>query len=309
MGKKQEVYEVIVIGTGPAGISASIYTSRAKLSTLIIGKPEEGALYKAKLVENYFGFAKGVGGKTIVEDAMKQTQRFGTKFVRGEAVNATKGDDGTFTVKMEDGTLFLGKNLIITTGKAYKILGAPNEEKLSGKGVHYCATCDGYAYQKKKVVVVGHSNLAAEEATVLQAYTKDITIVSNGLDFSMSDFMLKQLKKNKVVMRKDKIKDVVGTKKLEGLALADGSTLKCDGAFMALGRVSATSFATKLGITTKNNDIVIDRDGHTDVEGVFAGGNCTGGNAQAANSVGEGANAALSVIKKAKGMASYIDYD
>ena len=170
-------YDVLVIGTGPAGISAAIYTSRAKLSTLLIGKPQDGALYKARIIANYFGFDKDIGGKDIIERSMRQAQRFGTEFYEGEVVNALE-KDRIFTIKMADGKKFMAKNLIIATGMAYKLAGIENEDKLSGNGVHYCSTCDGYAYQKKKVAVVGHSNLAAEEAISLLSYTKDITIFS-----------------------------------------------------------------------------------------------------------------------------------
>lgn len=304
----KEVYDTIVIGTGPAGISASIYTARANLKTLLLGRPKEGALYKAHVVANYFGFDKDISGSELVERAMQQTQRFGTKFIECEVVSAL-GDYGSFTVKTADGKQFIGKTLIITSGKSYKILGAENEKELSGNGIHYCATCDGYFYKKKKVIVVGHGNLAAEEAMTLSSYTNDITIFSNGLDFQFSDFFQKELKKMKIALRKEKIKRFLGKKELEAVELGNGETLKVDGVFMALGRVSAINFATKLGITTKNTDILIDRDGATNVEGVFAGGNCTGGNAQAANSVGEGTNAALSVIKKLKGLTNYIDYN
>ena len=203
--KSKNDYDVIVIGAGPAGMSASIYTSRAKLKTLLIGKPKEGALYKAHIVANYFGFAKPPTGKKIVEDSMKQTQGFGTFFVEGEVTNSTKEKE-VFKIKLENGKIYTGKNIIITTGKSYKILGAKNEEALSGKGVHYCATCDGYYYQNKKIIIVGHSNLAAEEALGMLSYTKDITIFSNGLEFDFSEFLGKQLKKNKITMRKEKIK-------------------------------------------------------------------------------------------------------
>jgi len=305
---KKEGFDVIIIGTGPAGISAAIYTARAKLKTLLLGKPEDGALYKAKIIANYFGFAKEIGGKEIIERSMIQAQRFGTKFISGEVVNTLKEKKG-FLIKMADGKQFLGKNLIIATGKAYKMLGAENEEALSGNGVHYCVTCDGYYYNKKKVAVIGHSNLAAEEALGLLRYTKDITIFSNGLKFDISPFLKKELKKDKIILREEKVKKFVGKKALEKLELEKGEQIKFDGVFMALGRISALNFATKLALKIKDNDIVINRDGITSVENVYAAGNCTGGNAQAANSVGEGCNAAMTIIKKQKGVATYIDYD
>jgi thioredoxin reductase (NADPH) len=305
---KKKVYDVIIIGTGPAGISASIYTSRANLSTLLIGKPQDGALYKAHVVANYFGFDKDISGKDLIMCAVRQTQRFGTELLQAEVVSALK-DKKLITIKMADGKKIQAKYIIIATGKSYKILGAKNEEKLSGKGVHYCATCDGYYYKKKNIVVVGHGNLAAEEAMTMYSYTPNITLISNGLDFKLSPFFTKELKKKKIALRKEKIKKLIGTKELTGIELYNGETIKADGAFMALGRVSAINFATKLGIVTKNNDIIIDRDGKTNVEGVYAGGNCTGGNAQAANSVGEGCNAALTIIKKIKGTGTYIDYN
>ncbi len=304
---KTSLYDCVIIGAGPAGISAAIYTSRAKLRTLLIGKYKEGALYKAHIVANYFGFDKDVTGPDIVERAVRQAQRFGTEVLEDEVVNMTKEKD-VFTVKTANSFYVTSKTVIIATGTAYKIAGAKNEQALSGKGVHYCAVCDGYWYKQKKIAVLGAANHAAEEAITLLSYTKDITIFSNSIPFAIAPALRQHLEKNAVQFRTDKIVSFEGNKQLESVVLENGTKEHYDGVFVALGVTTALNFATKLGLRTEKNYLVIDRDGKTSADGVFAGGNCTGGNAQAANSVGEGCNAALSVIKYLRGVDVYIDY-
>ncbi len=306
MLESQEPYDSIIIGTGPAGISAGIYTGRAKLKTLIIGKPEEGHLYKAHIIENYFGFLTGSGAE-LMEIGIKQAQNFGCEFLRGEVTNAVKENE-IFKVRVDNGKEYFGKSLIITTGTAYKQSGLKNEKELSGKGVHYCGVCDGYFYKNKKIAVIGNANHAADEAITLLSYSKDITIFSNGKKFDTSQALMDYLKKNNVKLSEEKVISLEGKSQLESLVFENGKRLKFDGVFMALGITTALSFSTKLGLAIEKNYLIIDRDGKTNIPGVFAAGNCTGGNSQAAVSVGEGCNAAISVIKFLKGVSVYIDY-
>jgi thioredoxin reductase len=168
--------------------------------------------------------------------------------------------------------------------------------------------CDGYPYKNKKVAVIGNGNHAAEEAIELLALTKDVTVISNGKEFEISNELMKECEKGKVKFSKDKVAEFKGEKWLEGVVMKDGSTAKYDGVFLALGGVTSLTFAQKLALdTTPEGFLVIDKDGKTAIEGCYAAGGCTGGNQQIAKSAGEACNAAIAVIKRVKGLENYSD--
>lgn len=302
------MYDVIIIGAGPAGLGAAIYTGRGKLSTLVIGDSHKSMLSKAHSVGNFFGFAKDIPGEQLINLGIEQAKRFGATFVVAEAINAKK-EDNIFYVKCDNREQYQSKVLIIATGRAFRLANIKHEKDLTGKGVHYCVTCDGYFYEGKKVCVIGHGNNAAEEALELLAYTKDVAIISNGHEFEFSPEIKKLIEQKNIKLQKDRITEFYGVEKLEGLILPDGSRLQYDGAFIGLGTTSALNFATKLGLETEGNIVVVDKDSRTNLEGVYACGDCIGGNAQAAKSIGEGCNAAISAIKFLSGSNIYIDYD
>lgn len=302
------MYDVIIIGCGPGGIGAAIYTARGKLSTLVIGDPTKSMLSKAHSVGNVFGFAQDVPGKHIMDVGIEQAKRFGATFIVAEVINAKK-QDNVFYVKCDNREQFESKTLIIATGRAFKMANIKHEKDLTGKGVHYCVTCDGYFYEGKKVCVVGHGNNAAEEALELLAYTKDVTLISNGHEFEFSAELKKLIEQKNIKMQRDRVVEFYGVEKLDGLMLSNGTKIPFDGVFIGLGSTSALNFATKLGLETASNIVVVDKDGKTNLEGVYACGDCIGGNAQAAKSIGEGCNAAISAIKFLSGSNIYIDYD
>lgn len=298
------MYDVIIIGCGPAGLSAAIYTTRSQLKTLILGSKEQSMLWKAHFIQNYFGAE--AEGKDMLEKGINQAKKLGAEVIDANVVSAKNADD-KFVVTTSDNKDYEAKTIIIATGTACEPAGIKNEKELVGKGVSYCAICDGFFYKDKKIAVVGNGDFAAHEAIELLSFTKDITVFSQGKDWEMSDEFKKALEKNKVDLRKDKIIEFAGKNALEGVMINDKQE-KFDGVFVAMGTATALSFAQKLGIQIKNNSIVIDRDGKTNVDGVFAAGNCTGCNPQVAVDVGEGCNAGLSVIKHVKGKDMHVDY-
>lgn len=304
-------YDCVIVGAGPAGITAAIYLARAQLRCLVIGKWKLGNLYKAHIVGNYPGFPKDVSGAFIIEEMIKQGQRFGAEFLEEEIINATKKSDKNFVVKTDTTKEFNAKTLILCPGKAYKMSNVKNEKELTGKGVSYCVTCDGLFFKDKKVAVLGSKNLAAGEALELLTYTKDITIFTNGREPEINEILVKELKKNKVNIKKEKVVEFkVGVNGfLEYLVFDNGEREKFDGVFIALGTTSALNFATKLGLDVVDTNLKIDLDGKTNSVGIWAAGDCTGSNAQAAVSAGQGCNAAISVIKYLKGKNVYLDYD
>ncbi len=304
-------YDCIIVGAGPAGLTAAIYLARAQISCLVIGKWKLGNLYKAHIVGNYPGFSKDVSGAFIIEETIKQGQRFGAEFLEEEIINAEKKGDKNFVVMTDTTKEFKAKTLILCPGKAYKMSNVKNEKDLTGKGVSYCVTCDGILFKDKKVAVLGSKNLAAGEALQLLTYTKDITVFTNGREPEITDILMKEVQKNKINLRKEKVIEFkTGSNGfLEYLIFENGEMDKFDGVFIALGTTSALNFATKLGLEVEDTNLKVDKNGKTNLEGVWAAGDCTGSNAQAAVSTGDGCNAAISLIKYLKGKNVYLDYD
>lgn len=315
MANSDSQFDVVVIGAGPAGMSAAVFTARANLKTLVIGDPEKSQLITAAEVGNYlFGDAKS--GRELLDEGVVQIEKYGVALVVNEVVHIAKEHTGNLKVKTADAKEYTAKAVVIAIGVSYVKSGIKNEKELSGKGVHYCVACDGYFYKDKKVLVVGNGNYAAEEAIELLAYTGDITIISNGRDFSISPELMAGLQKGSVKLRKDKAlefaKDVssaaAATKSKLVVVFKDSSKEEFDGAFIALGAASTVGFANKLGLELdKEGFIVIDKNGTTSVENVYAAGSCTGGTFQMAKSVGEGCSAAISIIKKLRGLDTYSD--
>lgn len=298
------MHDTIIIGIGPAGLSAAIYCSRAGLKTILIGEQKKSSLRKAAAIENYFGITSS-SGKNILSTGIKQAERFGTTIVEDEVVNIKQAEN-EFIVKTSKGKQHSGKTIIFATGIPACNSGIQNEEKLTGRGVHYCAVCDGFFYKNKKIAVVGNGNFAAEQAIELMAYTKDVSIISNGKKFEINKKYSEALKKNRIKLIDTKINSFEGGKKLERIKTAHGD-LKFDGVFMGIG-CSAMSFAQRFGIETKGNSIVVDNAGKTNVPGIYAAGACTGAISQVSVAVGEGCKAAISVIKQIRGKAEYMDY-
>jgi thioredoxin reductase (NADPH) len=300
-------YEVIVIGCGPAGLSAAIYLGRAKVKTLLVGKSERSQLVKAHNIENYFGFPLGIPGKELLARGIRQAKKFGVTIVQREVVNADKTATG-FTVKLGNGERHSAKILIIATGTPIKLSGIRNESELTGKGVHYCVECDGAFYKDKKVAVVGNGNHAAEDALDLCVFTKKVSIISNAEGFSFSPEMEEQLKKRNIRLIDARVIEFSGKKFLESVLLENNKKIAFNGVFMACGTASALDFAAKLGLEIQDNILVIDKNNMTNVEGIFAAGNCCGKCRQVAKNVGDGCNAAVNAIRYLRHRQFYVDY-
>lgn len=303
------MYDILIIGGGPAGLSASIYGARAQLKTAVFGDPAKGNLHKAHLISNYFGFPKGISGADLCAIGLAQAKSFGAEHFENEIIDISIGDDLTFTVKDDKNRQYSSKTLILATGQSFTLSGIKNEKELTGKGVSYCVTCDGFFFRGKKVVVIGNGNYAGEEALQLLAYTKDITILSHGRDFSFSEEISRELTAAGLkTQRTERIKEITGEGRAEKLIFSDGVEMPVEGVFMAAGVAGATAFAKKLGLETAGNYIKIDQEGKTNLPGIFAAGDCTGSPAQVASSVGAGCNAALSAIKLLRGAQVYVQY-
>lgn len=280
------MYDVIILGAGPAGVSASLYTKRANKKTLIIyGKFSN--LNKAEKIDNYYGFENGISGKELYEAGIKQAKNIGVETVEEEMLKIDI-NDGFFTVST-DTNKYEGKSIIIAIGAKKNTLNIDGIEKLEGKGVSYCAICDGFFYRNKDVVVIGSGNYAVSETNDLINIANKITILTNGEKAP-------EVRADNVEIVTKNIKEISGEDRVEEVRFNDDTAIKADGVFIAQGTAGATELAKKLGLILKNGKIVVDENMKTNIDGIYACGDCTGGLLQVSKSVYEGTKAGLAVV-------------
>lgn len=300
-------YDVIIIGAGPAAQQAGLFLGRAKARTLLIGDPAKSELAHGKIIGNLFGAPDDPTGLMLLTNGIAHLKRCGVETRVGEAVDLAQAEGG-FTVTTADLEKSSAQAVIIATGQKIPTAGIRGEKDFLGRGVHTCVACDGPFFKGKVTAVAGNGSHAAEEALELSAHAAKVTIYSQGMPWEMSDALMAQLKGKGIAMEDKRIAAVEGEGgRVARLVLSGKSEIPCDGVFLATGSAGGVTFANKLGLAMEGNFIKTDRDGKTNVDGVWAAGAVTGGNAQIAKSVGEGCNAAISVIRKLKGMESYTD--
>ena len=280
------MYDVAVIGSGPAGITAAIYAKRRNLSTLVISKGN-GALEKAKKIDNYYGFANGVSGKKLYENGLDQAVNLGVEIVQDEVINIELKDNFTIeTVNSKYDT----KSVILATGVNRNIPNIKGIKEFEGKGISYCAICDSFFYKEKDVAVLGEGNYAIHEFETLKPIANSVTILTNG-------GKIVQNRSNGVVVNEKKIKEFRGTNKLEEVEFEDDTKQKINGVFIAVGTASSTDIARRIGARIENNNIVVNENMETSVPRLYACGDCTGGILQISKAIYEGTKAGLAVLK------------
>ena len=286
------MYDVIILGAGPAGISASLYTKRANLKTLILYNDESG-LEKASLIENYYGFKNGITGEELYNTGMEQAKNIGVEVLKEEVVKIENNIEhfNVVTTKNEYQT----KNLILATGNKKNRPKIKGIEKFEGKGVSYCAICDGFFYRNRSVAVLGSGNYAISETNELINIADNITILTNGKEAP-------EFRADNVKVDTKEIEEIDGEDKVEEVKFKDGTTIKTDGIFVAEGVAGSSEFAKKLGIITQKDKIVVNENMETNIKGIYACGDCTGGLLQVSKAVYEGAKAGLEVIKRQRGI-------
>lgn len=278
--------DVIIIGAGPAGISASLYTKRANLNTLVISN-KTGALLKTDKIENYYGFPEAVSGKELRIRGIDGAKRLGVEFTSGEVVSL--GYDGNFIVTTTDNE-YSAKALLLATGSrriAPKISGIENFE---GKGISYCAICDAFFFRGKNVAVLGAGDYALHESEVLFNVANSVTVLTNG-EKAAADFP------ENISVITEKIDSFEGNSKIENIKFADGKNMNVDGIFVAYGVAGSAALAKKLGAVTNGNNIRVDENMQTSIKGLYAAGDCTGGLLQISKAVYEGAKAGTEIVK------------
>ncbi len=305
-------YDVIVIGSGPAGYTAALYTSRAFLKTLVVsGLQPGGQLTTTTEVDNYPGFPKGILGPQLMMDMKAQVERFGTEIKSEIVKTVTKKSDREFVVTTE-GASYSGKTVIIATGASAMYLGLPSETKLAGKGVSACATCDGFFFRGKEVVVIGGGDTAMEEATFLTTFATKVTIIHRRDEFRASAIMLDRARKNpKITFLTNKVvEEILGETSVSGVRLKDAktgevSTLDTQGVFLAIGHTPNTGFLKNVIDLDEKGYVMVQRAATaldvqtaTSVSGIFAAGDCVDPRyRQAIVAAGQGCMAAMDAQK------------
>ena len=271
---------LLILGTGIAGCTAAIYAARANISPLVISGPEEGGqLTLTTGVENFPGFPDGVQGPELVQLARKQAERFGARFIIDIATGFEQAPGG-LQLTFSSGQKVQAKALIIATGASARWLGVPGEEQYKGRGVTTCATCDGFFFRGKEVIVIGGGDSAMEEATFLTKFATKVTVIHRRESLRASKIMQERAQQNPKIsfLFDSAIEEILGDgKKVTGVKLKNVktgilSTFKTDGVFLAIGHVPNTSlFAGKLALD-KQGYLKADARMRTNLPGVFAAG-------------------------------------
>lgn len=302
------VYEVIVVGAGPAAWATAIFLVRAGIKTLVIGQDEMSGLADASEVWNFPGLTEAVSGRTLLDRFIEQGTKQGAEFMHKEVTHVEKTSDGNFLVKGADLSEYKGKVLVLAHGANYIKANLPGEKELVGKGVHYCSLCDGPLYKGKSVIVLGNGNLAAEEALQLFAYAREVKMISQATDFGFSPEYAVALQEKGIAYERGRIKKIQKQEGALGIIMIDDGMQLADALFISLGIASSISFAQKLGLELNGDFVKVDEHMKTNVENVWAVGMARGGVNQIVKSVGDGGVAAVNIIKTIKGLPQYIDH-
>ncbi|GAB4142911.1 MAG: thioredoxin-disulfide reductase [Patescibacteria group bacterium] len=292
--------KLVIIGGGPAGLSAGIYASRALLEPIIIeGALPGGQLTQTTEVENFPGFPEGVFGTELISRMRKQAEKFGAKFITQD-VKSVQKKGGDFEVILDDGKVLNSKSVLVTTGANANWLNLESEQRLIGKGVSGCATCDGFFFKNKTICVIGGGDSAMEEATFLTKFAQKVFIIHRKNEFRASKIMQKKVFANPKIeiLWNSQVIEVLGDQKVVGVKLKNTLTneekvLNLDGVFLAIGHTPATSFLKNSGVLMDEKGYVLTSERvyfknlenlkpqfsnefryQTNISGLFASGDC-----------------------------------
>ncbi|MFA5335605.1 MAG: thioredoxin-disulfide reductase [Candidatus Omnitrophota bacterium] len=273
-------YDVVIIGGGPAGLTAGIYASRARLKSLLLEKMMPGGqILTSPLLENYPGFSEGVAGPGVIEEMVKQAERFGLEIKTGEVTKI--GEKGDKKAVSSDTGEYGASAVIFAMGASYSKLGVPGEEKLGGRGVSYCATCDGPLYKNKEVAVVGGGDTAIEEALHLTKFCSKVYVIHRRNELRATKILQERaLAEKKINIIWDSIvTEILGTSRVEGVMAKNVKTseqkiVPVSGVFLAVGFTPHTGIAKGLVATDDKGYIITDDDMAASRAGFFAAGDC-----------------------------------
>ena len=305
---EKEIHDVVMVGAGPAALTAAIYTTREDIDTILFEKGVIGGLAAiTDWVDNYPGFPKGIAGLDLAEGLREQAERFGADIRLGEVLQISD-EGGLKKLSTTDGDIF-AKTVLIATGSDYKKLGIPGEKEFYARGVHYCATCDGAFYREKRLVVVGGGNSAVQESIFLTRFATHIDLLVRGPEMRASDILQKELEKHEdkitvhyntttdeIVGGENGVTKVIGTDKTAGKKV----DIETDGVFVFIGLLPNTQFLAGSAIELDEIGMIKTDQAtlETSMPGVFAAGDVrAGATMQIASATGEGATAALMIRK------------
>lgn len=296
----QKGYDVIILGTGPAGLQAAIHAARKKVSVLAVGKSEKSSLFHAH-VEN-FCCIFDLSGEAMLQTGREQAQGFGAEFL-DEDVLGIESKDAVFEVETESGTVLSGKALIIATGTQRNRLSVPGEKEFLGRGVSYCVECDANFFKGEDVAVVGGESAAAGGVLTLLPDAGSVHMIFNTLNVTPP--LKERLIQSKAILHEGTgVKEIFGKTQVEGITLKDGSRIAVSGVFIELGAKGVMDLATSLDIRLDDSMRYIETNKkmETNIPGVFAAGDVCGPPWQMAKAVGEGCVAGIMAADYAKGV-------
>ncbi|MDD7218529.1 MAG: FAD-dependent oxidoreductase [Clostridia bacterium] len=295
--------KMIIIGAGPAGISAALYAARGNMNPLVINNGI-GALEKAEKIENYYGLEHPLSGRELFETGIHQAQELNVRILDAQVLGVEGFD--TFTVKTTQGN-FETQSLILATGSKRADPGIPGVKEFEGRGVSYCAICDAFFYRGKDVAVLGNGDFAMHEAKELSNTAASVTIYTDGKEPQFSP-------EPSIAVNTMKIQSVEGDEKVSGIRLAcdmqaqdteSSSFCPADGVFIALGTAGSAEIARQMGAElTEKGNIKVNENMETTIPGLYAAGDCTGGLLQIAKAVYEGCQASIQAGKYVRSLNS-----
>lgn len=301
-------YDLIIIGAGPAGLSASIYASRYKLNHLVLGASPGGQMGEIYEIENYPGFSS-ISGRELIGRFLEHSKKFGAEIKNESVVKIEKNKDNFFEVKTSSG-IYQSQTLIMAMGAVYRKMNIPGEKEFTGKGVSYCATCDAIFFKGKTVGVVGGGNSAVVVALELADFAQKVYLIHRGEKMLAEPAWLEKLNnlKNLEILKDNEVLEIKGGEKVEKIILSrpfsDKTNLSVDGVFIEVGTDPGVELAKKIGVETdEQNYIKVNSDMSTNIPGIFGAGDITNGSnkfRQVLMACSEGALASVGVYKMLK---------
>lgn len=297
-------YDVGIIGSGPAGLSAAIYAKRANLSAVVIEKEYEGTgqIVESGQVDNYLGLP-GISGYDLGEQFREHAVKLGVSFLEQEVTEIKKEDSAVFTIIFEDGSSVEAKTVIYAAGATPRRANIPGEQEYSGKGVSYCAICDGSFYRGKKVAVLGGGDTALDDAVYLADLAEQVYVIHRRKEFRGAATTVEKLRKkeNVTFVLEHQVKEITGAEKVNGVVLEDGTAIAVDGVFVAYGSVPQTNLLKELVILDAAGYVKAEETGETSLAGLYVAGDArTKKLRQVVTAVSDGANAATAVVEYLK---------
>lgn len=291
-------YDVVILGSGPAGLQAAVHAARRKVTVLLLGRISKSSLFQAH-IENYFSLFS-ITGEELLRRGLEQVRQMGVELSQ-EMVIALNQKDGRIVFRTDGGSTFEGKTVILATGSKRNTLGVPGEKALIGKGVSYCVDCDGHFFKGQDVCVVGNESAAADGALTLTKIAATVHLICDHLDVAAP--LKQELGESGAIIHEGvKVAEIVGTSEVEHVRLSDGTQIPVAGVFVELGAKGILGLTGHLGIRLDDDMkyIQVNKQQETNIPGIYAAGDITGLPWQLAKAVGEGCIAGMSAAGFAK---------